>query len=95
MNAKYKKEIFLAGFISFLLSIPALYFILTQNYKDDLLIQISNILKDFNISKIKMESNLTVIKASKTALESLKQEYNIGTKTITDLVNEESELLSN
>ncbi len=40
VNAKYKKEIFLAGFISFLLSIPALYFILTQNYKDDLLISL-------------------------------------------------------
>ena len=41
-----------------------------------------------------MESNLAVIKASKTALESLKQEYRIGTKTITDLVKEEKELLS-
>ena len=65
-----------------------------EDYKDDLLIQISNTVKDFNISKINMKSNLAVIKASKTALESLKQEYSIGTKTITDLVNEESELLS-
>ena len=65
-----------------------------EDYKDDLLIQISNTVKDFNISKINMESNLAVIKASKTALESLKQEYRIGTKTITDLVKEEKELLS-
>ena len=65
-----------------------------EDYKDDLLIQISNTVKDFNISKINMESNLAVIKASKTALESLKQEYRIGTKTITDLVKEEEELLS-
>ena len=39
-NAEYKKEIFISGLISFLLSIPALYFILTQNYKDDLLISL-------------------------------------------------------
>ena len=32
-----KKEIFISGCVSLLLSVPALYFILTQNYKDDLL----------------------------------------------------------
>ena len=41
-----------------------------------------------------MQSNLAVIKASQTALESLKQEYDFGTKTILDLIEEESNLLS-
>ncbi len=40
VNAKYRKEIFVIGLISFLLSIPALYLIFTQNYKDDLLISL-------------------------------------------------------
>ena len=66
------------------------------NYEDnkaDLQIQISNTLKDFNISEIKMKSNLTVIKASETAIKSLKEEYSLGTKTITDIIEEESNLL--
>ena len=41
-----------------------------------------------------MKSNLAVIKASQTALESLNQEYDFGTKTIEDLIKEESNLLS-
>ena len=67
------------------------------NYEDlkaDLQIQISNTVKDFKISKAKMNSNLAIIKANETALKSLKQEYEIGTKTITDLVEEEGKLLS-
>jgi outer membrane protein TolC len=35
-----------------------------------------------------------VIKASQTSLESLKQEYDLGTKTITDLIEEEGNILS-
>ena len=41
-----------------------------------------------------MESNLSVIKASETALEILEQEYYTGTKTISDLVEEEGKLLA-
>ena len=41
-----------------------------------------------------MESNLSVIKASGTALEILEQEYYTGTKTISDLVEEEGKLLA-
>ena len=40
-----------------------------------------------------MKSNLTVIKASETAIKSLKEEYSLGTKTITDIIEEESNLL--
>ena len=65
-----------------------------EDLKEDLQIQISNTVKDFKISDAKMKSNLAIIKANETALESLKQEYDIGTKTITDLIEEEGKLLS-
>ena len=65
-----------------------------EDYKEDLKILISNTYKDFKVSEAKMKSNLTVIKASQTALKSLNQEYDFGTKTITDLIEEESNLLS-
>ena len=65
-----------------------------EDYKEDLNILISNTFKDFKISESQMKSNLAVIKASETALESLNQEYDLGTKTITDLIEEESKLLS-
>ncbi len=59
VNAKYKKEIFIAGFISFLLSIPAMYFILTQNYKDDLLISLGfTQSQNFNINPYMVKSLL-------------------------------------
>ena len=41
-----------------------------------------------------MESNLVVIKSIKTSLISLKEEYEIGTKSITDLIEEEEKLLN-
>ena len=40
-----------------------------------------------------MKANESIIQASETALLTLKQEYNIGTKTISDLVKEEEKLL--
>ena len=65
-----------------------------KDYKEDLKILISNSYKDFKVSEVKLKSNLAVIKASQTALESLNQEYDFGTKTITDLIEEEGNLLS-
>ena len=65
-----------------------------EDYKEELKIQISNTFKDFKISEVKMKSNLTVIKASQTALESLRKEYDFGTKTITNLIEEEGKLLT-
>ena len=41
-----------------------------------------------------MVSHSSIIKSSQTALESLKQEYDLGTKTAIDLVEEEGRLLS-
>jgi len=40
-----------------------------------------------------MNAYLIGIEASKTALQSIKQEYLIGTKTISDLLKEEENLL--
>ena len=40
-----------------------------------------------------MKANLISIQASETALISLKNEYDIGTKTISDIINEEEILL--
>ena len=65
-----------------------------EDFIDDLEIQISNVYKDYVISKKHMESNLAVIRASETALKSLNEEYNMGTKTIIDIVEEEEKLLS-
>ena len=65
-----------------------------EDFKEDLQIQISNTYKDFKISEIQTNSNSALIKASETAISSLKQEYDIGTKSITDLLEEEENLLS-
>jgi outer membrane protein len=62
--------------------------------KDDLQIVIANTYKDFKINEAQMKSNLTVIKSIETALTSLQEEYLIGTKTITDLVEQEEKLLN-
>ena len=65
-----------------------------QDTYDDVQILILNTFKEFQISKSKMESNLVVIKSIKTSLISLKEEYEIGTKSITDLIEEEEKLLN-
>ena len=41
-----------------------------------------------------MKSNLVIIKSIKTSLSSLKAEYDIGTKTISDFSEEEEKLLN-
>jgi outer membrane protein TolC len=61
---------------------------------DDLLILIANTYKDFKINSSKMNSNLIKIKSIQTSLKSLQEEYLIGTKTISDLVEEEENLLN-
>ena len=65
-----------------------------EDAKDDLQILIENTFKDFKISESKMSSNLIIIQSIETALNSMREEYNIGTKSITDLVNEEEKLLN-
>ena len=65
-----------------------------QDEKASLEILISNTYKDYKISESQMSSNTIIIKSITTSLNSLKEEYNIGTKTISDLVEEEEKLLN-
>ena len=64
-----------------------------QDSKENLLLNISNIYKDYRINESKMKANEANIQAIETSLLSLKQEYNIGTKTISELIGEEEKLL--
>ena len=65
-----------------------------QDQKDDLSILISNTYKNFKINESQIKANLSIIESIETSLTSLKEEYVIGTKTITDLVEEEEKLLN-
>ena len=65
-----------------------------EDFREGIQIQIYNTYKDFKISESNMSTNQIVIQSIETSLKSLKEEYNIGTKTITDLVNEEEKLLN-
>ena len=62
--------------------------------KQDLRIQASNLYKNYLISKSNISSNNKQLVSIQTSLESIKEEYNIGTKTITDLIEAESDLLN-
>ena len=64
-----------------------------EDAKDDLKILLANTYKNIKISESKMKSNLIIIKSIQTALISLNEEYQIGTKTITELTDEEEKLL--
>ena len=62
--------------------------------KQDLSIQASNLYKNYLISKSNIISNNKQIESIQTSLESIQEEYNIGTKTINELIDAESELLN-
>ena len=64
-----------------------------EDTKQDLTIQASNLYKNYLISKSNISSNNKQLKSIQTSLDSIKEEYKIGTKTITDLIEAESELL--
>ena len=64
-----------------------------EDSKQDLTIQASNLYKNFLISKSNISSNNKQLKSIQTSLDSIKEEYKIGTKTITDLIEAESALL--
>ena len=65
-----------------------------EDVKQDLRIQASNLYKNYLVSKSNIASNNKQLKSIQTSLESIKEEYKIGTKTITDLIEVESELLN-
>ena len=62
--------------------------------KDDIQIQASNLYKDYLISKSNISTSVIRIQSIQTSLNSIIEEYNIGTKTINELIEAESELLS-
>ena len=62
--------------------------------KQDLSIQASNLYKNYLISKSNITSNNKQIESIQTSLKSIQEEYNIGTKTINELIDAESELLN-
>ena len=64
-----------------------------EDFKDDIEIQASNLYKEFLISKSNMSSNLIVIKSIETSLQSISEEFKLGTKSITDLIDAETDLL--
>ena len=64
-----------------------------EDTKQALTIQASNLYKNYLISKSNISSNNKQLKSIQTSLDSIKEEYKIGTKTITDLIDAESELL--
>ena len=66
-----------------------------EDSTDDLIINISNNYKDLKINEAKMRANIATIESNKTALKILNEEYAIGTKTISDLIDEEEKLLEN
>ena len=65
-----------------------------EDTKQDLNIQASNLYKNYLISKSNISSNNKQLKSIQTSLDSIREEYKIGTKTITDLIDAESELLN-
>ncbi len=65
-----------------------------EDTKQDLKIQASNLYKNYLISKSNISSNKKQLKSIQTSLDSIKEEYKIGTKTITDLIDAEGELLN-
>ena len=65
-----------------------------EDLKDDLLLSVSNEYKDLKINEFLMNANLSSIEASNMALEILKEEYLMGTKTISDFLDEEKNILN-
>lgn len=65
-----------------------------EDVKENIQILIENTFKDFKINESMMKSNLIIIQSIETSLDSLKAEYDIGTKTISDLIDEEENLLN-
>ena len=65
-----------------------------QDTIEEIQIQASNLFKDYLVSKSNIASNVKRIKSIQTSLDSIKEEYNIGTKTITELIEAETELLT-
>ena len=64
-----------------------------DDLRDSLSIDVSNYFKDYIVSLSTIDAALKTIEYATILLESTNEEYNLGTKSITDLINAETELL--
>ncbi len=65
-----------------------------EDLKESLNIEVSNYFKNYLVSKSSLNSSLLNIEYANTLLESTQEEYNLGTKSITDLIDAETTLLN-
>ena len=64
-----------------------------EDLKDSLEIEVSNYFKDYKVSISNLKTSEIKIKYANILLETTNEEYNLGTKSITDLIDAESQLL--
>ena len=65
-----------------------------DDLKESLNIEVSNYYKNYLVSKSNLNTSLLTIEYANTLLESTQEEYNLGTKSITDLIEAETNLLN-
>jgi len=65
-----------------------------EDLKDSLSIEVSNYFKNYMVSKSSLNTFLITIEYANTLLESTQEEYNLGTKSITELIDAETNLLN-
>ncbi len=65
-----------------------------EDLKESLNIETSNYYKNYLISKSNLNTSLLTIEYANTLLQSTQEEYNLGTKSITDLIEAETNLLN-
>ena len=65
-----------------------------DDLKDSLNIELSNYFKNYLISKSSLNTSLLTLEYANTLLQSTQEEYNLGTKSITDLIEAETNLLN-
>ncbi len=66
---------------------------LNEDLRDSLEIEVSNYFKEYVIGISNLKTLKIKIKYSNILLETTREEYKLGTKSITDLINAESQLL--
>ncbi|OUW95317.1 MAG: hypothetical protein CBD97_02960 [Pelagibacteraceae bacterium TMED237] len=65
-----------------------------EDLRDTLNIEVSNYFKNYLISQSNLKTSLLTIDYANTLLQSTQEEYNLGTKSITDLIEAETNLLN-
>ncbi len=65
-----------------------------EDLKESLSIEVSNYFKNYLVSQSNLNTYLLTLDYADTLLQSTKEEYNLGTKSITDLIEAETNLLN-